>query len=110
MIRKFTFLFLTVFTMLAARAGFTPVPVTGFNKDVVANGTGPVRSSAVSVDDKRDTTGYSFNTQDYRSPASAAPTYYLPQNGLISSAATSGLTYQLASYSANNSLRPGFYR
>lgn len=105
MIRTFTLLFLTVFASMIARAGYTPVTVTGFNKDVVANGTGPIRSSAVSVDDKRDTSGYSFLTQDYRSLTNAAPSTYLPQNGLISSAATVGLTYQLASYSANNSLR-----
>jgi|GEM_PF-2157732 len=107
MIRKITFLFFTVFCMFTSRATFTPVTVTGFNKDVIANGVGLASTSTTStVDDVRDIVGNAFPAQDYRQTAGGpAPLYYLPQNGTFNSAATAGLTYQLANYSGNNSLK-----
>ncbi|RXR24076.1 T9SS type A sorting domain-containing protein [Flavobacterium stagni] len=78
---------------------------TGFNADVVANGIG---SSALSTSADVDGVNYNFVARDFQlTSTSAALTYGLPTNGLITSAVASpaGLTYQLASYSANNALR-----
>jgi hypothetical protein len=81
-----------------ARAAYTPVTVTGYNADVVANGTGPsINSSTIGI----DAGGYVFMAQDFNPTG----TSYLPNSGLINSAATAGVTFQLASYAANNSLR-----
>ncbi|MFN7331621.1 MAG: hypothetical protein ACK5SB_01355, partial [Flavobacterium sp.] len=78
---------------------------SGFNADVVANGVGPSASSTTA---DVDGVNYNFVARDFQlTSTSAALTYGLPSNGLITSlvAAPAGLTYQLASYSANNSLR-----
>lgn len=78
---------------------------SGFNADVIANGVGP---SASSTNNDVDGVNYAFLSRDFQLTASStALTYGLPVNGIINSAvaSTSGLTYQLGSYSANNSLR-----
>lgn len=78
---------------------------SGFNADVIANGVGP---SASSTNSDVDGVNYAFISRDFQLTASSTTlTYGLPVNGIISSAvaSTSGLTYQLGSYSANNSLR-----
>ncbi|WP_201982906.1 fibronectin type III domain-containing protein [Hymenobacter rubidus] len=91
---------------LQAQAGFTPVTVTGFTADIVANGTGTVISTTTSdMDGGNVNTRYAFMAPNYVSPTGATPTVSLPATGLINSVATSGLSFQLASYSANNSLR-----
>ncbi|KFE98229.1 hypothetical protein IX39_17735 [Chryseobacterium formosense] len=86
---------------------YQPLTVTGFNADVIANGVGPsLNSTTMSLD--KDTDNFAYMSKDFKVNSSAtALTYGLPENGLITSAvtATSGLTYQLASYSGNNSLR-----
>ena len=89
-----------------ARAGFTPAAVTGFTADIVANGAGTVMSSTTSdMDGGATNTRFAFVAPTFVNPSGASPTSSLPAGGLISSAATPGLTFQLASYSANNSLR-----
>ncbi|WP_210519806.1 fibronectin type III domain-containing protein [Hymenobacter terricola] len=89
----------------SAKAAFAPVVVTGFNQDVIANGSGTAVSSTTYDVDGSAGTGYCFMAPNFVNPAGLSPTSFLPANGLISSAATSGLTFQMASYSANNSLR-----
>lgn len=83
-----------------------PMPIqSGFNADVVANGVGPSASSTTA---DVDGVNYNFVARDFQlTSTSAALTYGLPANGLITSlvAAPAGLTYQLASYSSPNSLR-----
>lgn len=83
-----------------------PMPIqSGFNADVVANGVGPSASSTTA---DVDGVNYNFVSRDFQlTSTSAALTYGLPANGLITSlvAAPAGLTYQLASYSNPNSLR-----
>jgi hypothetical protein len=84
---------------------FTQVTVSGFNADVVANGTG-APSTTTSNDVDGATPPFVFIASDYLYSAScSAPTRSLPANGLINSAATSGLSFQLQSYSSNNDLR-----
>jgi hypothetical protein len=102
--KKLTHLLTLAFGMLGlataplARAAYIPVTVTGFNADVVANGTGTASSSTTIGVDAGD---YVFMAQDYNPTG----TSYLPTGGLINSAATAGVTFQLASYAGNNSLR-----
>ncbi|WP_294270467.1 T9SS type A sorting domain-containing protein [uncultured Chryseobacterium sp.] len=84
---------------------YQTIPLSGFNADVIANGVG---SSAASTNNDVDGVNYAFVSKDFQLTASStALTYGLPTNGLINSAAASpaGLSYQLASYSGNNSLR-----
>lgn len=84
-----------------AHAGFIPVPVTGYNADVVANGAGTALSS-ITAD--VDGAGYAFMASDFN-PLGALPTSFMPTNGMVYSVATSGVAFQLAPYTGNNSLR-----
>jgi len=85
---------------------YQTMPVqSGFNADVIANGVG---TSASSTTNDVDGVSYVFVSKDFQLTSSSTPlTYGLPIGGLINSevAATTGLSYQLASYSGNNSLR-----
>ena len=85
---------------LQARAAYVPVPVTGYTADVVANGVGPA-SGSITAD--VDGAGYAFMAADFN--PGVLPTRYMPTGGLINSSSTPTLTFQLASYSTNNSLR-----
>lgn len=86
----------------AAKAAFIPVAVTGYNADVVANGPG---SAVISAPQDVDGAGYAFMAPDYNPSGSTFPTRFLPATGLVNSATTAGLSFQMASYSANNSMR-----
>ncbi|HRO42906.1 MAG TPA: T9SS type A sorting domain-containing protein [Flavipsychrobacter sp.] len=102
-----TGIFLCVFQ--AAKAVYTPVTLTGFKADVIANGIGlPTTSTTLAFDSASATLNYVLIAQNYQqtaaSPLPTAP-YYLPTTGTLSSATTTGLNYQLASYSGLNSLR-----
>ncbi|OQP58245.1 hypothetical protein A3860_07960 [Niastella vici] len=77
----------------------TPVTVTGFTEDVIANGTTFAGSVTADVDGSQ----YYFLNQSFT--AFGTPTYYLPNSGLITSAASSLVSFQLADASAKNSLR-----
>jgi hypothetical protein len=100
-------LFIACALALAFKANaqtYSTVPVTGYNADVVAEGTGAV--TALTTQDV-DGAGYNFMAAGYTNPAAVATTRGLPATGLITTAvtATPGLTYQLAALNANNSLR-----
>ncbi len=85
---------------------YQPMPIqSGFNADVIANGVGP---SVSSTNNDVDGVSFAFISRDFQLTAASTPlTYGLPINGIINSAvsSTSGLSYQMASYSSNNSLR-----
>jgi len=85
---------------------YQPLAVqSGFNADVIANGVGP---SASSTNNDVDGVNYAFLSQDFQLTATSTPlTYGLPTGGIINSvvSSTPGLSYQLAPYSSNNSLR-----
>ncbi|MFA6059944.1 MAG: PKD domain-containing protein [Taibaiella sp.] len=93
-------LFLTAFNSKA----YIPLTITsGFNADVIANGVGT--ASATTTDDV-DGANYCYVSNGWQQLATSTPiTTGLPATGLINSAVTTGLTYQLGSYSANNDLR-----
>jgi hypothetical protein len=100
-----------------AQTTYTPVALTGFTHDIIANGAGAVSASTTAdIDGAAATggTGYCLMAQDYvgptgqvpNTPAYPATTHpALETSGLITSALNSAITYQLASYSANNALR-----
>lgn len=78
---------------------------SGLNEDVIANGIGTSATSTTSI---LDADSYVFVAKDFQATStSTAITYGVPVDGIINSAVTStpGLTYQLASLSAANSLR-----
>ncbi len=90
----------------AAAQTYTPVVVTGFTDDVVANGAGPASASTTNPADQGVAGNrFAYVAPTYVSPNSGPPTRSLPASGLLSSALTPGLTFQLASYAGNNSLR-----
>lgn len=99
----FTLIPAILFFSLDAGAVYTPVTLTGFNQDVVANGIGlPTTSTTAAFDN----TAYCLLASDYKASASATPpTYYLPNNNTVNSAATTGLSFTLAPYNGMNSLK-----
>jgi gliding motility-associated-like protein len=105
---RLTGLVLGVLSTPIARAQtvYAPVPLTGFTDDVVANVIGAANLSATNdMDGGNNPTRYCFLTQNYRNPAGAAPTTFLPATGFFHSAATPALPFQLADYNANNTMR-----
>lgn len=87
------------------QVGYTPLDVTGFNFDVIANGTGsPLNTSNNSVDNTTNNNAYLCI--DYKlNSGSATLNYGLPVNRFLSSTNITGLKYILQDYSVNNSLR-----
>jgi len=81
---------------------FVPLTLTGFNHDIVANGTNVFTSTTNSVDATTD--GCRFIASDYTQYG--APTRFLPNGGSFNSAVASpaNLPFQFANYVGNNSL------
>lgn len=84
-----------------------PIPATGYNTDVVANGVGTMASSTTGI---FDNDSYVFLSKDWKLNSGSTPlTFGLPVNGVITSSTIPGLTYQIptavAPYQSNNSLR-----
>src|SRR5690606_8152814 len=80
-----------------------PFTITGFNADVIANGTGSAASSTTN-----DVYGvsYAFKSLDWKLNAtSTAQSKGFPLDGVIHSLATPGLYFKLAPYDQNNSIR-----
>ncbi|KQS91426.1 hypothetical protein ASG21_02810 [Chryseobacterium sp. Leaf394] len=78
---------------------------SGFNEDVIANGTGPALSSTSAI---LDGDSFAFVARDFLATATSTPiTYGVPTNGIINSVVTStpGLSYQLADLNSPNSLK-----
>ncbi|RZL09082.1 MAG: hypothetical protein EOO62_14415, partial [Hymenobacter sp.] len=92
--------------LAAAQTVYVPVEVTGYTADVIANGTGTVASSTTATVDRGiPTVRWCFANTTFVNPAGVRPTLALPANGLINSITTTGLTFQMAPATANNSLR-----
>jgi hypothetical protein len=90
-----------------AQTNYSTVPLTAssFTADVIANGTAANPATSSTTADV-DGAGYYLISQDFYT-ATTPHTSGIPNSGLIpnSISGLSGLTYQLASFSANNSLR-----
>ncbi|MGI4873981.1 MAG: beta strand repeat-containing protein [Janthinobacterium lividum] len=82
-----------------------PLTASSFTADVIANGAAALPASSSTTADA-DGAGFYLMSQDYFT-ATTAHTSGIPNSGLIpnSIVGLSALTYQLASLSANNSLR-----
>ena len=86
---------------------YSPVTLTAgsYTDDVVANGLSQTAASA-STTASVDNSNYRFLETTFSSTATASTrTQGLPTGGTLTSAGTTGLTFQLASYSAPNALR-----
>jgi len=101
-----------LFVALGTNAQLVNVPVTGFNNDIVAGGTGTgtpgsmpgVSYPAIGINGGIPAaTSLIDNTYKW-SASNAAATCYMPVTNLAASARTSGLIYQLQNYSANNAM------
>lgn len=81
---------------------YTPLALTGFSDDIVANGNDYLTSSTTSVD--ADVDGCRFIDVTYTQ--FGTPTRYLPTGGnfISEEPATPNLPFRFASYTANNSL------
>ncbi|TRW26663.1 T9SS type A sorting domain-containing protein [Flavobacterium zepuense] len=97
-------LFLLFCTGAAQAQTATPVTVTGgFNADIIANGVGNASASTTQSFDETNTRA--LVSLDFLATAGGtAPTYGLPANGSITSAANSNVSFQLAGYSVDNAL------
>ena len=73
---------------------------SGFTDDVIAEASPASTTSSSPVDATTSGANFAFMSTTY-----TGATVGLPVNGLINSAATAGLIFQLAPYTANNSLR-----
>ena len=105
--KKQLYSFALILALSQLDAQYQTLSLTGFTADVIANGTGTATSSTNASLDK-DTDNFAYISKDFKlTSSSTALTYGLPENGIITSAvsSTSGLTFQMPSYSANNSLR-----
>ena len=87
-------------------AAYHSVALTGFNHDVVANGAGQAdATTTTTIDFSNEYYAADFvPTNAYNGASAAVMGGGLPTNGQVQSAVTSGLTYQLADYSASNAL------
>ena len=101
-----------VYVLPAGAQTYVPVVLTGYNHDVIAEGTGATTTMTTNDVDGAVSTGYVFASASYVNPAGDTPASKgivnpLPTNGLITSiaTATTGLTFQLAGYAGNNVLR-----
>lgn len=84
--------------------GSSPVLVTGFNQDIIAEGAGGTnRALATTTTDIGTFVLYSKDFRGNNNP-NTAPAYGLPADGFINNASTPGINYQLASYTGNNAL------
>lgn len=75
---------------------------SGYNADVVANGTG---NASASTSIQVDNDSFAFLSTDFLSPDNDSYSSALPAAGLVNSAATAGLSFQFAPFSGNNSMR-----
>lgn len=86
---------------------FTPLSVTGFNHDVIAEGDGDASTkTTTNLDDSKAFYAQNFKPLNPHTSAESAAIYGsgLPNDGYFHSVATPGLAYQLADYNGNNAL------
>jgi hypothetical protein len=80
-----------------------PLPITsGFNADVIANGSGAALNSTTNG---VDAVNFCFMAADFQPTTAAPPAFALPVSGLIANTSNPAVGFQLGSYTGNNSLR-----
>ncbi|MHA3788065.1 Ig-like domain-containing protein [Flavobacterium hauense] len=91
-----------------AACSFSTVALTGFNADIIAEGTGGNANAKATqpIDGANAYYAKDFVPANPHSSGASAAAYGagLPNNGTINSTATSGLIFQLAGYTGNNAL------
>ena len=100
---KFFLIFMLLSAQLTKGQNYTPLVVTsGFNEDVIAEDRPASTHTTAAVDATSSGANNAFMSINYPSA-----TVGLPANGLITTIATAtpGLTFQLAAYNQNNSLK-----
>ena len=88
-------------------AQYASVPVTGFNNDIVANGTGVVGSPNVGVTYPAigvDGAGYCLVQQGYVAGTNGSPTCWMPTSNSTLSLLNPQVTYQLQGYGTSSAL------
>ena len=99
-------------------ANYNYIALSGFNMDVIANGSGPAAGSVNTTalgTSGFDGAGWAFVASNYvdgtnvplsgtEGSGSTIQPYSLPLSGILSSLLTPGLSYHLANYSGNNAL------
>jgi hypothetical protein len=97
------FVFALPFSNALMAQDYVPLQVSsGYNADVIANGVGP---SLLSINSSFDNANYALMSADFQPTlGDIPPAYALPISGTINNASMPGLSYQLASYSSDNSL------
>ena len=99
---------ITVTASPGTAGGFSPIAVTGFNQDVIANGTNnhsanpPSLTTTTTVDASN---GYDFYDASYSFDGTTYPSTSLPVNGQVVSNSITGLLYQLKSATDTNVLQ-----
>ena len=101
----------TTGTVTTTTYNYNPITLTGFNEDVIANGSANpangtlgVAGTSTGANAGFDGANYVFVSSDYTYGSPLVAGQSLPTSGTLSSLITSGLTYQLAGYSTNNAL------
>ena len=94
-----TLFFALGYTLYLSAQSYVPITVTGFNHDLIAEGSGTSSSKVTAIMDGSWAVLYAagFNC------GSTGP-LGLPANGVINSIGTAGVNYQLQAYSSNNGL------
>lgn len=105
----FTFLFLFFQSNISYSQQYQIIPVTGFNQDLIAEGSGgshrAFNTTTVSFDQDYASGGnHVMYAQNFRGDfnPSTAPPFGLANNGFIISANNTNIRYQLANYTGNN--------
>lgn len=92
----------TSLTSFATQSAYTPLDVTGYNADVIANGTGIANLSTTNA---VDGAANSYIALNYQNAATAAVTTVgLPVNRILTSGVT-GLGFIMPDYTGDNALR-----
>lgn len=90
-------------TTLADMSKPIPIGLTGFNHDIIANGSGSNQANASTTTDFGTYTLYSKDFKGNTNPNSVPP-FGLPENGKIINSTLQDFDYQLENYSGNNAL------
>lgn len=104
----FIFFILAYFNL--AGQTYHQIQLTGFNTDIIAEGSGGTNRAAATTSAAFDLTGpgkhHVFYSTDFRgnNNAGTPPPYGLPVNRIINSVANAGYTYLLESYTGDNAL------
>lgn len=97
------FVFAFSFANLSAQDYTILTIESGYNADVIANGVNP---SLLSTTSAMDNANYAFMSADFQAlPGDTPPDYALPISRMIDNVAMPGLSFHLADYAGDNSLR-----